>query len=146
MQTQLQLVRRPGVGYVVTEGSATIGWIRPGIVGIGGFPTRVDSYFAADAAASLLVTWSAGREQLVPVPFPHPVSADERVRLDDRVVARLVSPRDAARFAVEGFAFEIAVPNDMWLSVMLEVAQKAHGATMEWRPTALADGTPQGAA
>lgn len=143
MSSQLQLVRRPGVGYVVTDGPMTVGWIRQGIIGLGGYASRVDAYFAADAGAALLVAWSAGREQRVPVPFAHPVPADERVRLDDRVVARLVSPRESTQFDVEGYGFEIAVPNDMWLSVMLELAQKIHGATTEWRATSCTGGTPQ---
>lgn len=146
MHSQLQLLRRPHVGYVVTDGKVTVGWIRQGIIGLGGYPTRVDAYFAADAAAALLMTWSLTRETRVPVPFAHPVPAEERVRLDDRVVARLVAPRECAERQVEGFGFEMAVPNDMWLSVMLELAQRIHGATSEWRSDAYADGTPQGAA
>lgn len=146
MHSQLQLLRRPQVGYVVMDGKVTVGWIRQGIIGLGGYSTRVDAYFAADAAAALLVEWSRARETRVPVPFAHPVPAEERVRLDDRVVARLVAPRECAERQVEGFGFEIAVPNDMWLSVMLELAQRIHGATSEWRIDSYAGGTPQGAA
>ncbi len=129
----LQLQRRPQTGYALMDGANTVGWIRSGIVGLGGFSNRIDAYFAAEAAAAFLLDWSRTREQRVPVPFAHPVPVSERVRLHNRVVARIASPEDAAHYDVAGFGFEIAVPKDCWLSVMLEIAQNIRVATAEWR-------------
>lgn len=142
----LQLRRRPQTGYALTDGISTVGWIRSGIVGLGGYPTRIDAYFAAEAAATFLKTWSRTREKRVPVPFAHPVPIAERVRLDGRVVARIASPEDTARHDVEGFGFEIAVPKSSWLSVMLEIAQHVRVATAEWRRNSTVGRTPVGAA
>lgn len=142
----LQLLRRPPTGYALMDGTSTVGWIRPGIVGLGGYPTRIDAYFAAEAGAAFLKSWSRTREQRVPVPFSHPVPVSERVRLDDRVVARIASPDETARHDAEGFGFEIAVPKGSWLSVMLEMAQHIRVATAEWRRNSSVGHLPVGAA
>jgi len=99
MHEQLQLIRNPDIRYVLLRNSETVGWIQPGIVGLAGYPSRVDAYFAADGAASTLRDWSLGREVVLPVPFPRPLAPDERVRVDDRVIGRLVR-RSRARPSV----------------------------------------------
>ncbi|MBK6486802.1 MAG: hypothetical protein IPF98_08030 [Gemmatimonadetes bacterium] len=133
MHSQLQLIRNADLGYILKEQSEIVGWIQQGIVGLAGYPSRVDAYFAADAAASTLRDWSLGREVSLPVPFPRPLAPDERVRVDDRVVGRLVPPFKSAAFGAAGYGFEIAVPADTWLSVMLELAQRLRENTAEWR-------------
>ncbi|MEO6445958.1 MAG: hypothetical protein ABIZ91_03835 [Gemmatimonadaceae bacterium] len=135
MNKQLQLVRIPDIGYVVRQDSETVGWIQQGIVGLAGYPSRVDAYFAGDAAASTLRDWSLRREVSLPVPFPRPLAPDERVRVDDRVIGRLVPPLNSAAYGAAGYGFEIAVPLGTLLSVKLELAQRLRDTTAEWRRT-----------
>ena len=134
MLTQLQLGRRDASSCALMDGPLAIGWIRTGVIGFGGFEDRREAHAAAMAAAVIVLHRAASRFEGGLAEFPGHVPETDAVRANGMVVGRLLSPR-ATRSDLAGYGYEIAVPAQTWLAVMLEIAERIHRGVLGTRRT-----------
>jgi hypothetical protein len=136
MLNQLQLRRRDRVSYALIDGPLTIGWIRTGIIGFGGFDDRREALAAGAAAVAMVTHWAAARRAALVPPFPTHLAAGlaelplhvpeaDAIRGADGVVGRVLAPEEVD-IDLAGHGFEVSLPPGTWVAVLLEVAQRIH--------------------
>lgn len=108
MPALLRLERRPEAGWILAEGPTVVGEILPDRMTFTGFRDASSASVAASIAARVLRQWQASRQT---------ATGDELV----------VSLTD------DGVGFTFPLPGSLWHAVLIELAQRVHGATQSLR-------------
>jgi hypothetical protein len=135
------MVRRDARDYVLFDGPAEVGWLRGGSLGFSGFADRARARIAGEAAASVLADWYATRWYSAPHSFPDVPLPDDRIATQGVVVGRVVGPGAAPVGSAGSCGFELALPREMWVAVMLELAQRIYTAVAQPRLSLVAAST-----
>ena len=115
MTIQVRPVAAHSTGYVLLKDSQSIGWLRPGAIGFGGFPGATESARAAALAVPELLSWYRTRWLGEPLPWLGPVEASARVECNGTVVGRLLPSHDPSTLSPGGCGFELRVPTGLWI-------------------------------
>jgi hypothetical protein len=129
----LRIVRRDARDYVLFDGAAEVGWLRGGSVGFCGFADRARARIAGEVAASVLADWYATRWYSAPHPFPSMALPDDQIATRGVVVGRVVGPDIVPVGSADSHGFELALPREVWVAVILELAQRIHAAVAQPR-------------
>lgn len=126
MTDTLRLSPRAPLCYALTRDGSDVGWLRSGLVGFHGFSDRASALRSGAVAAAVLRDWYAVRWHSTPREWPGRVPLPDQVVVDGGVVGRLVHPRAAPFGGAESYGFELALPPETWLALMLQLAQRMH--------------------
>ena len=111
--------------YVLVHGQRPIGWLRMGALGFCGFADRAEARRSARAATAALCLWYRERwRTTVPLPWLTAVAAGEHVEAEGVIVGRLLARHAAPEEDVESAAFELRVPEVLWVATALGLAQR----------------------
>lgn len=127
---------RNPTSHELRAGGRTVGWIRSGLVGFGGFSSRAEAQAAGRAAAAVLDAWYSARKQSIdrhaPASWGDSPCDEDLLRVGDVVVGRLVPPGSSGEEGGESHRFELVMPA-AWHAVMLQIAQRINAALSELR-------------
>lgn len=120
--------RRDAWTHVLILDGTEIGWSTIRSLGFGGFADRAAARVAADLAAPVAAEWFVVRLQQRPPGWHTLVPYEDQVMVGPVVGGRIVAPGACPIGGGHSYGFELAVPEETWLAVRLQLAQQVHAA------------------
>ena len=124
MTIQAKPAAAHSTSYVLLEDGAPVGWLRPGVIGFGGFATAADSARAAARAVPELLRWYRTRWLGEPLSWPGAVEASARVECNGKMVGRLLPAHDPSSLSPGGCGFEPKIPTGLWIGTREALCQR----------------------
>ena len=128
MSVTLRMIRREARDYVLLDGSVEVGWLRGGEIGFCGFADRASARMAGEVAASVLAEWYATRWYSAPHACASAVAPGDQITTQGVVVGRIVAPGTPPVGRADSHGVQLALPREMWVAVILELAQRIYAA------------------
>lgn len=137
MHMSLKVLRRSPIVYVMSVGARDVGWFSTGRIGLAGFADHADAQRAGGIAAALLTDWYRARWNHPPEAWADAVTPEHALMSDGVTIGRIVAHHLLSEPGESSWAIELRLPDDTWVAVMLELAQRMYVAVAEV-PTAAA--------